>query len=54
MNQPTNTLPVGGNPRPHPVVTLRDQLTQAMTAASELRAILATVEDSGRRPGEPR
>jgi len=54
MNQSTNTLPIGGNPQPHPVVTLRDQLTQAITAASKLRAILATVEDPGRRVGQPR
>lgn len=53
MNQPRSTRPTGGSPQ-HPVVTLREQLTQALGAAGQLRAILATVEDPGRRVGEPR
>jgi hypothetical protein len=53
MNQPTSTMPAGGSPQ-HPVLTLREQLTQALGAAGQLRAILATVEDPGRRVGEPR
>lgn len=53
MNQPTNTMPAGGSPQ-HPVVTLREQLTQALGAAGQLRAILATLEDPGRRVGERR
>ena len=53
MNQPRSTMPAGGSPH-HPVVALREQLTQALGAAGQLRAILATVEDPGRRVGEPR
>ena len=37
-----------------PVVALRDQLTQTMTAANQFRSILATVDDPGRRFGEIR
>ena len=44
MNQSMTASPTGGA-QPHPVVALRDQLTQAMAAATQLRAILATVED---------
>lgn len=54
MNQPTNTSPVGGGSQPDPVVMLRHQLTQTLSAASQLRSILATVEDPGRGVGEPR
>lgn len=53
MNQFTSGMPAGGSPQ-HPVVMLREQLTQALGAAGQLRAILATVEDPGRRRGEPR
>ena len=53
MNQSMTASPTGGA-QPHPVVALRDQLTQAMPAATQLRAILATVEDPDRRVGEPR
>lgn len=52
MNQPTTTMPAGGSPQ-HPVLTLREQLTHALGAAGQLRAILAT-EDPGRRVGETR
>lgn len=45
----------GAGPASHPVVTLRDQLTQTTAVASRLRSILATVEDdTGRRFGEQR
>lgn len=55
MNQFPNYSPgAAGNPHPHPVVALRDQLTQTMTAASQLESILATVDDPGRRFGEIR
>lgn len=54
MNQFPNYSPgAAGNPHPHPVA-LRDQLTQTMTAASQLESILATVDDPGRRFGEIR
>lgn len=53
MDQPTPTAPSGGR-APHPVIALRDQLTQAHSAADQLRAILARLEDPGRRIGEPR
>ncbi len=52
MNQSPNAGPAG--PHPHPVVVLRDQLTQTMTATSRLRSILASVDDPGRRLGERR
>lgn len=54
MNQSPNTSAAGGNPPAHPVVALRDQLTRTMTAANQLRSILATVDDPGRRFGETR
>ncbi|ABM10538.1 hypothetical protein AAur_pTC10280 (plasmid) [Paenarthrobacter aurescens TC1] len=52
MNQSPKAGPAG--PHPRPVVVLRDQLTQAMTATSRLRSILAGVDNPGRRPGERR
>ena len=55
MNQFPNYSPgAAGNPQAHPVVALRDQLTQTVTAASQLESILATVDDPGRRFGEIR
>lgn len=55
MNQfPNNSSGAACNPHPHPVVALRYQLTQTMTAANQLRSILATVDDPGRRFGEIR
>ncbi|MDR7255094.1 hypothetical protein J2X46_004096 [Nocardioides sp. BE266] len=39
---------------PHPVVALRDHLTQTMSAANQLRSVLATLDDPGRRFGEDR
>jgi hypothetical protein len=42
MNHPRSTMPAGGSPQ-HPVLALREQLTQALGAAGQLRAILATV-----------
>lgn len=55
MNQfPNNSSGASGNPQAHPVVALRDELTQTMTAANQLRSILATVDDPGRRLGEHR
>ena len=55
MNQfPNNSSGAAGNPQAHPVVALRDQLTQTMTAANQLKSIFATVEDPGRRFGEIR
>lgn len=55
MNQPPNdsTFTARGL-HAHPVAALRDQLTQTMTATNELRSILATVDDPGRRFGEHR
>ncbi|GAC1523416.1 MAG: hypothetical protein NVS3B1_09930 [Marmoricola sp.] len=54
MNQPPNdSSGTAGRPHAHPVA-LRDQLTQTMTAAKQLRSILATVDDPGRRLGEHR
>lgn len=54
MNQSPNDSPCTvGRPHFHPVA-LRDQLTQTMTAAKQLRSILATVDDPGRRLGEHR
>jgi hypothetical protein len=55
MNQsPNDSTGTTGGPPTHPVVALRDQLTQTMTAANHLRSILATVDDPGRRFGEYR
>ena len=55
MNQFPNYSPgAAGNPQAHPVVALRDQLTQTVTAASQLESILATVDDPGRRFSEIR
>lgn len=55
MNQFPNYSPrAAGNPQARPVVALRDQLTQTMTAASQLESILATVDDPGRSFGEIR
>lgn len=55
MNQSHND-PAGTaeGPHAHPVVALRDQLMQTMAAAKQLRSILSTVDDPGRRFGEPR
>ena len=49
-----NSAADGADPRAHPVVTLRGQLTLTMTASSRLRSILATVADPPRRVGEQR
>lgn len=38
----------------HPVAALHDQLTQIVTAASQLRTILAPVDDPDNRFGETR
>ncbi len=55
MNQfPANSPFAACSPQAHPVVALRDQLTQTMTAANQLRSIFATVDDPGRRFGEIR
>jgi len=54
MNQSTNTSAARGNPHAHPVIALRDQLTQTLMAAGQLKSILATVDDPGRRFGEYR
>jgi len=48
MNPSPNTSATAA---PHPVVALRDQLTQARAASSRLRSILATVADPPRRGG---
>lgn len=55
MNHSLNDSPgTAGRPHAHPVA-LRDQLTQTMTAAKQLRSILATVDDPARkRLGEHR
>lgn len=53
MNQTANTPPIGGNPQ-LPVAILREQLTEAIRAVSHLRAVLATVEVSRVRSGDPR
>ncbi len=45
MNQSPNDSPgTAGRPHGHPVA-LRDQLAQTMTAAKQLKSILATVDD---------
>lgn len=49
-----NSASNGADPAAHPVVTLRDQLTQTVTASSRLRSILATIADPPRRGGEHR
>ncbi|WP_169799216.1 hypothetical protein [Nocardioides jensenii] len=55
MNQfPNNSTGSAGITQAHPVVALRDQLTQTRMAAKQLRSILATVDDPGRRFGEIR
>ncbi len=51
---PKNSTGSAGITQAHPVVALRDQLTQTMTAANQLRSILAAVDDPGRRFGETR
>lgn len=51
---PNDATGPAGRPHAHPVVALRDQLTQTLMAANQLRSILATVDDPGRRLGEPR
>lgn len=54
MNQSPNNSPgTAGRPHFHPVA-LRDQLTQTMTAAKQLKSILATADDPVRRFGEHR
>ncbi|MEP9385580.1 hypothetical protein [Nocardioides sp. KR10-350] len=52
MSHSTTNSAVGGTP--HPVAALREQLTHAMTAASQLRVILSAIEDPGRGVGESR
>lgn len=55
MNQsPNDSTFTAGGPHAHPVVALRDQLTQTMTATKQLRSILSTVDDPGCRFGEHR
>ena len=55
MNQyPSDATGPAGRSHAQPVVALRDHLTQTLTAATQLRSILATVDDPGRRFGEPR
>ncbi len=51
---PNDATGPAGRSHAHPVVALRDQLTQTMAAAKQLRSILATVDDPGRRLGEHR
>ena len=54
MNQcPNESTGSADGAHAHPVVALRDQLTQTMTAVTQLRSILATVDDTGRRLGRP-
>jgi hypothetical protein len=45
MTLSTNTPTTGGQPHPHPVVALREHVTQAMSAADRLRSDLAAVAD---------
>lgn len=54
MNQSRITTAGPAGSHPHPVIVLRDQLTQTITAASQLRSILATADDPGRRLGKRR
>lgn len=55
MNQhPNDSAGTAGRARAHPVVALREQLSQTVTAANQLRSMFATVDDPGRRFGEPR
>ena len=56
MNEFPNNSPGAASTshRLHPVVALRDQLTQTMTAARQLCRFFATVNDPGRRLGEIR
>lgn len=51
---PNDSTDTTGRPHSHPVVALRDHLTQTMTAATQLRSILAPVDHPGRRFGEHR
>lgn len=53
MKQPTNALPNRVTSR-HLVVALLEQFTHAASAANQLRRILATLEESDRRVGNPR
>lgn len=55
MNPSPHTAAASGaDSTPHPVVALRDQLTQTMTVSGRLRSILATVSDPPGRGGEQR
>lgn len=54
MNQSTNTATTAGGPPPHPMVALREHLTQTLAATSQLQALLSTVQNPGRRGGERR
>lgn len=49
-----STTPPAGGPSPHPVLALREHLAQTAAAATQLRSLLAVVEDPGRRPGASR
>ena len=51
---PTNSSGALGRPQAHPVLALRDHLTQTVTATNQLRSILAMADDPGRRFGENR
>lgn len=55
MNEsPSSPAGADDDHSPPPVVALREELTQTMTAANQLRSILATVDDPARRTGRIR
>jgi hypothetical protein len=45
MTPSSNTPTTGGRPHPHPVVAMREYVTQAMSAVDRLRSVLAAVAD---------
>lgn len=47
-----NSAATGAEPATQPVATLRDQLTQTLSAASRLKSILAPPADPPRGVGE--
>lgn len=49
-----NSAATGTEPATHPVATLRDQLTQTLSASSRLKSILASLADPPRGVGEQR
>lgn len=55
MNPSANNSPAtAAEPATHPVATLRDQLTQTVSASGRLRSILAPPADPPRQVGEQR